>query len=180
MKNDSVQYREIEGYSGYRIGSDGTVWSRWKRGGEKDRGFVAVWRQLTPVKIGKGYLAINLSKEERNRTLRYIHRLVLTAFVGPCPEGMQCCHNDGNRINNRLENLRWDTRKNNEADKVAHGTLAKGEGHGQAKLTAEQVIAIRTAYTIGGITKSELGARYGVSRSLIRFIVRREIWQHVA
>lgn len=51
-----------------------------------------------------------------------VHRLVLMAFVGPCPPGMEGCHNNGNPIDNRLENLRWDTRSANTLDKVRHGT----------------------------------------------------------
>lgn len=48
--------------------------------------------------------------------------LVLTAFTGPRPEGMECCHNDGDETNDRLENLRWDTRSANRWDAVRHGT----------------------------------------------------------
>lgn len=55
---------------------------------------------------------------------RFVHRLVLEAFVGPCPEGMECCHNDGNPANNRLENLRWGTRSENVQDMLMHGTHA--------------------------------------------------------
>ncbi|WP_454113585.1 HNH endonuclease [Microbacterium maritypicum] len=52
----------------------------------------------------------------------YVHRLVLMAFVGPCPEGMEGCHNDGDPANNGLDNLRWDTRAGNTADSLTHGT----------------------------------------------------------
>lgn len=53
---------------------------------------------------------------------RLVHRLVLEAFVGPCPEGMEACHWDGDPTNNRLENLRWDTRSENHRDAARHGT----------------------------------------------------------
>ncbi len=55
-------------------------------------------------------------------TTMFAHRAVLLAFVGPCPEGMEACHNNGDPLDNRVENLRWDTRSNNTLDKVAHGT----------------------------------------------------------
>lgn len=48
--------------------------------------------------------------------------LVLAAFVGSRPEGMECCHGDGMAGNNQLENLRWDTRSSNAKDAVKHGT----------------------------------------------------------
>lgn len=52
----------------------------------------------------------------------FVHRLVLEAFVGPCPEGMECCHNNGDPADNRVENLRWDSRTENILDSVRHGT----------------------------------------------------------
>ena len=51
-----------------------------------------------------------------------VHVLVLEAFVGPRPDGMVCCHNDGDATNNRVENLRWDTYVENNKDLVRHGT----------------------------------------------------------
>lgn len=53
---------------------------------------------------------------------RNIHRLVLEAFVGPCPPGMLCRHLNGNPADNRLENLRWGTPSENSYDKGRHGT----------------------------------------------------------
>jgi hypothetical protein len=51
----------------------------------------------------------------------YVHRLVLEAFVGPCPPGMEACHGIGGREDNRLTNLRWDTHLANVADTVRQG-----------------------------------------------------------
>ena len=51
----------------------------------------------------------------------YVYRLVLEAFVGPCPEGMVACHWNDDPSDNRLENLRWDTEKANQADKMRNG-----------------------------------------------------------
>ena len=52
----------------------------------------------------------------------YVHTLVLEHFVCPRPEGMEACHNDGNGMNNHIDNLRWDTHKNNMQDQLRHGT----------------------------------------------------------
>lgn len=72
-----------------------------------------------------------------------VHRLVLFAFVGPQPEGMECCHYDGNTTNNRLSNLRWDTPVSNQEDKRRHGRMALGEQSNFAKLTESQVRSIK-------------------------------------
>lgn len=53
---------------------------------------------------------------------RTVSSVVLEAFQGPRPAGMQCCHSDGNALNDRIENLRWDSHAENERDKVRHGT----------------------------------------------------------
>lgn len=55
-----------------------------------------------------------------------VHTLVLSAFVGACPDGLECCHNDGNPANNHVNNLRWDTRKSNVHDMIRHGTMKFG------------------------------------------------------
>lgn len=68
-----------------------------------------------------GYLSVSLSRESETSVL-LVHRLVLEAFVGACPGGMEACHSDGSRDNNHISNLRWDTRSENQFDRVKHGT----------------------------------------------------------
>ncbi|WP_301121090.1 NUMOD4 motif-containing HNH endonuclease [Mycolicibacterium fortuitum] len=68
-----------------------------------------------------GYRTVCLYQHSRQRRFM-IHRLVLEAFVGPCPDGMECCHNDGNTSNNHLSNLYWGTRIDNAQDRIRHGT----------------------------------------------------------
>ena len=79
-------------------------------------------RMLTPSPGERGHLYVQIF-----RTAKLIHRLVLEAFEGPCPEGMEGCHHDGNPTNNRIENLRWDTRRSNVADALRHGTHSNGQ-----------------------------------------------------
>lgn len=68
-----------------------------------------------------GHLRVHLRSSDA-RTQVYVHRLVLRSFVGPCPDGMEGCHNDGNPANNSLSNLRWDTQSGNQRDRELHGT----------------------------------------------------------
>lgn len=67
-----------------------------------------------------GYLRVGLSANGETRRFM-VHRLVLEAFTGPCPVGMEACHGDGNPVNNHLENLRWDTKRENMNDRTRHG-----------------------------------------------------------
>jgi hypothetical protein len=115
--------------------------------------------------------------------MRRIHRLVLEAFVGPAPDGMEGCHNDGNPENNNLLNLRWDTHASNMADQLAHGTksappVARGEAHPMTSLTSEDVRAIRAPAARHGLHMA-LARRYGVSNQTIRRIRERTVWVHV-
>jgi hypothetical protein len=68
-----------------------------------------------------GYTLVDLYADGVRTTFN-IHRLVMLAFVGPCPDGLEVCHNDGNRANNTRSNLRYDTRSANHLDSVRHGT----------------------------------------------------------
>jgi hypothetical protein len=73
-----------------------------------------------------GYVTFVVNPEHKSV---YVHHLVLETFVGPRPDGLEACHNDGNHGNNRLDNLRWDTRSSNFHDQVKHGV------HVQARKT---------------------------------------------
>jgi hypothetical protein len=112
--------------------------------------------------------------------LRYVHNLILAAFVGPRPKGMQACHNDGDTTNNRLGNLRWDTPKANMRDRDDHGRTARGERAHRAKLNPEKVRTIRARHARGGVTMAALAREYGVTFNAIRCIVNRQSWKHVS
>lgn len=107
-----------------------------------------------------------------------MHRLVLEAFAGPCPEGLECCHNDGNPANNRLENLRWDTRQANMDVLLRHGTRRLGS-RAHAKLREEDVLEIRRQKA-DGVPMDQLAASFGVSRANIEAIVYRRSRRNLA
>jgi hypothetical protein len=69
------------------------------------------------------------------RCLKKVHRIVLEAFVGMCPEGMEARHLDGDRQNNHVSNLVWDVYVVNVSDRRAHGTDQVGDRNPNAKLT---------------------------------------------
>lgn len=67
-----------------------------------------------------GYKIVSLYVNGTN-SCRFVHTLVLAAFVGPRPSRHVGCHEDDNPSNNRLANLRWKTQKQNQDDCVARG-----------------------------------------------------------
>lgn len=129
---------------------------------------------MRPSLAGKGYRKVQLVHKKRHEH-RYVHDLVLTAFVGPRPSGMEAAHGNGKRDDNRLVNLRWDTRSGNFADKAKHGTATVGERHGRRKLNAEDVLAIRDA--VG--PRAEIAKRYGIGLVHVYRIKSRKNWSHL-
>lgn len=130
------QWRPIPGFEGYYEASNlGRIRGvdRWIT---TRSGFTAFRRgQLLSQRVldGNGYLIVMMSKHGQYQN-RLVHRLVLSAFVGLAPEGTECCHNNGDRRDNRIENLRWDTKLANTEDQFRHGTHRSigdncGRGH---------------------------------------------------
>jgi hypothetical protein len=127
------------------------------------------------LKIGlHGYPVVNLSMGGRCTTRR-VHRLVLEAFVGPCPDGMECRHLDGIPENNLLGNLRWGTRAENQEDIARHGTLACGERHGGVKLTKWDARFIRIWSSLGYGLR-DLAESFGVTSQTISRIRAEKSW----
>jgi len=105
-------------------------------------------------------------------------RVILMTFVGPRPEGTECCHGDSDQYNNHLENLRWGTRAENEADKKRMGRDNAGERHGMAKLTEEQVLEIYQR-THSGEKSKYLAAEFKICVQYVNMIKRGVVWKHL-
>lgn len=107
-----------------------------------------------------------------------VHRLVTECFIGSCPKGFCVNHRDGDKLNNALSNLEYVTVKDNARHASQMGLLVRGEDHLHAKVTEEDVIAIREA-VVNGMTYRELGEIYGLNRSTLHSIVHHKSWKHV-
>jgi hypothetical protein len=178
MNDEVVEYRLIEGWPGYRVGSDGSLWTCKPRGGKRRSIPGHEWREMRPRLQPTGYLRAILCQKKKTWH-PFMHKLVMLAFVGPVPNGMECAHNDGNRVNNCLSNLRYDTRLNNAHDKIRHGTVLRGRDFPQAKASPEIVRVIRAAIA-GGESAVSVGKRFGMDNTTIGRIARREAWSWVA
>jgi HNH endonuclease len=184
--DSTISYRDVDGFPGYKIGNDGTLWSCWTKIGLPKGGCVGaigtVWKQMKPApkKIGPVTTALHtaLHRNRKSYMVR-IHTLVLQAFVGPCPEGMECCHfPDPDPTNNHVSNLRWGTPKENIGDREKHGHTAKGEHNGQSTLKLEQVREIKRLLA-EGVRVYLIARQFGVSHGCIMQIKLGYNWKWV-
>lgn len=167
-------WKDIDGFSDYQVSSDGQVKSLARRIAAPHGN-----TRLLPEKILKqadwgGYPAVVLYRDTK-RHRRRVAALVLENFIGPCPAHLEkACHNDGNAWNSTVNNLRWDTRKNNHADKRRHGTMLTAWP--KTKLNPDQVREIRNNPQISG---REFSRRFGVIPSTISAIRHGRLWANI-
>lgn len=115
-----------------------------------------------------GYRTVTLSRDGDSKSFR-VHRLVLSAFVGPPPEGCEADHINGVRDDNRLENLRWLPRGENRS--------RPGDDCPHAKLTEDKVAQIRRLYDASEHSQRELAELFGVHQWTIWSIVNGKTWE---
>lgn len=176
-QREQVEYRPIDGYPGYRVGDDGSVWSCRIQRRDCD-GLFGPWRRKKASIAPKGHLYLNLRVDGKS-VRKWVHHLVLEAFVVPQPKGMQCRHfPDRDPSNNRLDNLSWGTHEENQADKKVHGTQPQGETSHLHKLTAAQVTEIRRRKR-NGDRACDLAKEYGVSCWTVYDIMSGRSWTHL-
>jgi hypothetical protein len=152
--------RWVVGYEGrYLVQRDGTIYNGLA--------------QPLAVRIDRyGYANVRLRADGR-QSWKKVARLVAEAWHGPAPDAKaHAAHLDGNPLNNAAENIAWKSPKENNADKLLHGTHQAGERHPRAKLTPGQVEAIRSSK----LSSRKLAAEYGVNQSQIVRIKNGSRW----
>lgn len=139
-------WKAIPGYEGhYEVSTLGNV-----RSLVNSRGRLSKQPRLLVLsfnKWGKARCGLQLRGVKRRRF--QVHRLVLETFIGPCPEGQEGSHKNGDSRDNAISNLCWESHKDNEARKIEHGARATGEDCSFAKLTNKQVAEYRRRYKNG-------------------------------
>lgn len=182
IENEIELWRDIPGYEGYyqassfgRIrGVDRTV---------KTFGGGNVLLKSKIIKFKKNnhpYFSIKLHKDGIGK-LRSVHRFIAETWI-PNPENKpQVNHLDGNKKNNRVDNLAWATRSENAKHAVLFGLMKplKGEDVNFSKLIESDVLSIVAEYNEGKITTESLGKKYNVDRKTISLIITGKNWKHI-
>lgn len=154
-------WRDIDGYEGlYQVSNFGRVKSFWRGG-----------RILKPNLNRCGYLQVTLCCGGKQKHM-YVHRLVAQAFV-PNPESKcEVNHIDGDKTDNRAENLEWSTAFENMRHAYATGlqSALQGEEHSNAKLANEQVRYVRE--NPDNLSGRELARRFNVNPQTISDVQR--------
>lgn len=152
-------------------------WTEW---GEPDRFFLEVVLRYEGnecldwpyARNSKGYAMLYSDGKTRPAS-----RVICEKVHGPAPTpDHEAAHSCGRGklgcVTKR--HLRWATHAENESDKVGHSTKAWGEKHGAAKLTAAEVLEIRSL--AGTLKQREIGLRYGIHSNTVSQIIRRVTW----
>lgn len=121
-----------------------------------------------------GYGRVSIPLSDGGSKPGRAHRFMCELSKGPAPSTKhQSAHSCGNRICVNPRHLSWKTQRENEDDKLVHGTATRGERSSSAKLTVADVIEIRLAK---GVTQKELAERFGVSRGHIAGLRKGKFW----
>ena len=164
------QWKDIAGYKGdYQVSSSGNVRS-WK------------YNMPEPLAVRniRGYHSVLLYKSGKPLN-KYVHRLVLEAFMPNLENKPQVNHKNGNKQDNILSNLEWVTRSENSLHAHRNGlmNLPRGEEHFVTKLTEEQVKVIKWARQGYDLKYWQLARMFGVSLATIGNIITGKTWRHV-
>jgi hypothetical protein len=183
--SDAEVWAEIPDFGGrYLVSNLGRVRSRpWFRD-NGNGGYVQQGRIHKPNLIGAGYPSVNLRHPNKGPCRLYVHRLVAEMFVlGRDEAHNEINHVDGDKTNNRADNLQWCTRGENLSHahrlglKVAKAR--RGEENHWSRLTEDEVREIRRLYATGNWRQVDLGAKFRTPQTNISAIVRRKNWTHI-
>lgn len=158
------KWRPVVGFPSYLVSNQGRVFSNLSD------------KCLKPQPSGSGHLRVALRRNNRTH-LELVHRVVLLAFVGPCPEGKESLHADDVPSNNRLGNLRWGTRSQNRRDAVRNERRRGGKQRGQA-LVRSQVVSIKRRLR-AQVPVARIARAFRVSRTTIKKIADGRLWRDV-
>ena len=177
MESVPEEWRDVKGYEWfYQVSNLGRVKSL-ARTVTRINGSPYSVREcfLVPAKQSAGYGSVCLHRQA-GRKYRLVHKLVMQAFVGPCPEGHEVNHFDGSKRSNALSNLEYVTSVQNKAHAREMGLWENRGEHGpRAKLTNAQASEIRRRHAAGELQK-DMAKEFGVSVTTMCTLIHGKIY----
>jgi hypothetical protein len=131
-----------------------------------------------------GYGRFFVRKVDGKSVFAKAHRASYRAFKGAIPDGIMVCHSCDNRACVNPDHLFLGTAKDNAEDMARKGRHwmrgYNAERHPLAKMSFEKADLVRAEFAKGGVTRTEIAARYGVTRAIIGRIVAGKLWDREA
>lgn len=176
--NKKERWRPVVGHKGYEVSDQGRIRSVDRTIVYYRKG-VRINKRLTGVMLKP---ASCTTSDHLMVVLEYnfhmaVHRAVLEAFTGPCPDGQECRHANDVANDNRLVNLSWGTRSQNLYDAIRNGRKPVGERHYFAKLKNDDIPKIRKKLL--RMNASDIAYEYKVSRRTIEQVRSGKSWRHI-
>lgn len=161
------KWKPIDGFSRYAVSDYGRVQNLYSG-------------RIMKVSIqSNGYGFVSIMNDDRNQAQIVVHRLVATAFIKNPRNHDIVNHIDGNRLNNREDNLEWCSQKLNARHSVTYGLRHKAGRHCRAKLSQEDVLKIRKQWETGRTTMRDMAEQFNVTIPCIKKILDRKTWKHI-
>lgn len=170
-------WKTIPEYPEYVISKGGVVARKLFRNGHVSK-LLSEPRPISTHREKRGYIRVFLHLNGVRRS-ELVHRLMLMAFSGPCPDGMECSHLDGDPSNNSIENLKWVTRKENHRHKIIHGTHQSGEKNTFSSIsetTAKNIVLS----LLDGKSPTEVAKENNTTLAVVSGIRTGRTWTHIS
>lgn len=172
------KWKRIPNFSRYEASTMGRIRSKnYKNSGRT--------KVLKPSESDDGYLKTMLQNDKGGYNSWAIHKWIASAYLGEKPAGKEINHKDGNKLNNRPDNLEFCSRSENMTHAYKNNLLTckRGSLNGMAKISEQDVKEIRfhAEKYAPRYGRKYLAEKYGISEAHIKDIVtrRRNIWPHV-
>ena len=168
MKEEWLPVVGWEGF--YEVSNFGQVRSMSRKVTHKN-GFVqTIYEKILKGTISfYGYRCVDLCRPGKRENSK-VHRLVLSAFAAPQSAKIDTRHLDGDRLNNKISNLKYGTRQDNINDTKKHGRIPNGERHWNSKLSDHEAVKIFKSKD----RQVDLAKKYNVSHTTIYDIQTRK------
>jgi len=164
-----ANWKEVPGTDGNYLASDmGHIFSmprRYTSGGFMSQHVVC------------GYARAQIMYDKK-KVLTLVHRVIIATFSGEDRPDMEVCHLNGDSLDNRMSNLVYGTKKENESHKLFHGTKIRGSSAYNAKMTEDSVREMRARYR-DGESPTSLYEAFGISKGCGQNILYMRSWKHV-